>query len=106
MAEELNLIGVYEVIKDDVYPDGVQRERRQYYVTVRPEFGREFTVWMMPHIGPRGGVKWKTCRAKNSRNWYQIHNSFETAVKSANYRVRRYLKDHSQPFGIQVRSTN
>lgn len=100
----INMEGHYDVIKDDVFPDGVKRERPQYYVTVKPEFGREFTVWVMPHIGPRGGLKWKTCREPNSLSWYQIHHTFEKAVASANYRARRYLRDHSKPFGVQVRS--
>lgn len=99
----IDMEGHYEVVKQAIFPDGTIGNRDQYHVTVRPKFGRPFTVWVMPHLGPRGGLLWKTCRTPDSESWYHIHRQFEKAVASANHRARRYLKDHSKPFGIQLR---
>jgi hypothetical protein len=76
-------------------------EKETYHVTARPPYGREFTVYVRPHVGPRGGRGFKTCRTPDSDGAYSYHPNFVRAVKSANYRARRYLNMHRKPFGIQ-----
>lgn len=81
---------------------GKTPEHPRYSVTVTPAYGRPFTVYVIPNPASKTGEGYITTASPRGTGRYAAHKSIETAVKSANYRVRRYLKHHSRPLGIQA----
>lgn len=67
--------------------EGTQTAPDRYHVTVRPEHGNPVTL----HVVPAGAAGYAVRRDPDSSGHITAHRSFEAAVKSSNYRVRRYL---------------
>lgn len=69
-----------------------------YRVTGTPNHGPAFTVYVIAH----GKTYRTTATATDDGSYYQNHHTFESAVKAANNRVKRYLRMHRKPFGIHA----
>lgn len=75
-----------------------------YRVTGTPNHGPAFTVYVASHEIRSGRVEYRTAATPDFHrySYYQKHRTFESAVKAANNRVKRYLRMHRRPFGIHA----
>lgn len=76
--------------------EGTQTGTLTYEVTARPQHGREVTFYVVA----TGKAYVKT--APTSTGYISAHRNFETAVKSANFRAKRYVRAYSKPRSIQA----
>lgn len=76
--------------------EGTQTGEKTYEVTARPDHGKEVTFYVV------GTGKAYVKTAPTSTGYISAHRNFETAVRSANFRARRYVRAYSKPRGIQA----
>ena len=81
--------------------EGTQTGDTSYQVTVRPEYGNTVTLYVTTGRGYRKAYVQTT---PDRLGFISQHRTFEAAVKSANYRAKRYLRAYSKPRGIRART--
>lgn len=81
-------------------PESPEAKLYLYKVTARPAFAREFTFYVCPVLNGHGKQAFVVSATAAHLNWFSRHRTPEAAVRSANYRARRYNRAYSKPRNI------
>ena len=79
--------------------DSPEAELYLYKVTASPAHARPFTFYVAEITTPRG-FAYLVKGTTDGPNWFSRHRSPEIAVRSANYRARRYIRAYSKPRNV------
>lgn len=80
--------------------EGVQIDARTYSVTARPEHGKPVTLYVAVNYTSK--LAYAVKLGLDRAGYITAHRTFEAAVKSANYRARRYVTAYSRPRGLKA----
>lgn len=78
--------------------EGTQTGEETYKVTASPNHNAAVTFYVCRKPRIRGFV---VClNPDHPDNYFNAHPNFERAIRSANYRARRYVRAYSKPRGL------